>query len=454
MIKMKIKLTASLLGLAICVGQAEETETRDKAEVKIVIESKDLDGETETVSEVVELGKPKGAKVEVRRIEVKEPAEGEGRKKSAKRTTRVYRLAKPKAQVVEEATCSSPKTTYLGIHTTPVESGLAKHLGLPDGFYQSVRHVAPDSPAAAAGLKEHDILQKVNDQMIINFEQLHVLIRSKKAGEKVKLTVLRQGSEKHLAAKLGSRDVATAQPVGAHGSAIYGYIPTPDGKKLELSFHPDHPHDIPKEVREHIEEELKNAEEKIKHAEEELKKHHGSKIKKHHQHFVIPHGKGDKNYLPKLPADLPDDVRKLIEEQMKKSKNGGIDFHWHEGKKGHVPHKHEGKLKEGKGKKHSSSNSTVTRTVKASGKGELHYEKNNGLETLKAVGPDGALLYDGPINTPEEKAKVPAEMLKWLEESLKNKPHRPDFRHRDPFAPGSFKPRQIQPTRPGKTTDA
>ena len=96
----------------------------------------------------------------------------------------------------------------------------------------------------------------------------------------------------------------------------------------------------------------------------------------------------------------------------------------------------------------------MTRTVKASGKGELHYEKNNGLETLKAVGPDGALLYDGPINTPEEKAKVPAEMLKWLEESLKHKPHRPDFRHRDPFAPGSFKPRQIQPTRPGKTADA
>ena len=423
MIKMKIKLTASLLGLAVCVGQAEETEAPDKAEVKIVIESKDSDGETETVSEVVELGKPKGAKVEVRRIEVKEPAEGEGRKKSAKRTTRVYRLAKPKAQVVEEATCSSPKTTYLGIHTTPVESGLAKHLGLPDGFYQSVRHVAPDSPAAAAGLKEHDILQKVNDQMIINFEQLHVLIRSKKAGEKVKLTVLRQGSEKQLDAKLGSRDVASASPAGAHGSAIYG-------KKLELSFHPDHPHDLPKEVREHI--------------EEELKKHH-----------PIPHGKGDKNYIRKLPGNIPDDVRKLIEEQIKKSKKGGIDFYWHGDKKDQIPHKHEGESKKSEGKKHSSSNSTVTRTVKASGKGELHYEKTNGLETLKAVGPDGAVLFDGPINMPEEKAKVPAEMLKWLEESLKSKPRRPDFRrHRDPFSPGSLTTETLRGDRPSGTTDA
>ena len=428
MIKMKIKLTALLLGLAVCVGQAEETEAPDKAEVKIVIESKDSKGNTETVSEVVELGKPGGAKVEVRRIEVHDPSGDD--KNSAKRTTRVYRLAKPKAQVVEEATCSSEQTTYLGIHATPVEPGLAWHLGLPDGFYQSVQYIAPDSPAAAAGLKEHDILQKMNDQLIINFEQLHVLIRSKKAGEKVKLTVLRQGSEKQLDAKLGSRDVASASPEGAHGSAIYGYIPTPDGKKLELSFHPDHPHDLPKEVREHI--------------EEELKKHH-----------PIPHGKGDKNYIRKLPGNIPDDVRKLIEEQMKKSKKGGIDFYWHGDKKDQIPHKHEGESKKSEGKKHSSSNSTVTRTVKASGKGELHYEKTNGLETLKAVGPDGAVLFDGPINTPEEKAKVPAEMLKWLEESLKNKPRRPDFRrHRDPFSPGSLTPETLRGDRPSGTTDA
>ena len=428
MIKMKIKLTASLLGLAVCVGQAEETEEPDKAEVKIVIESKDSKGNTETVSEVVELGKPGGAKVEVRRIEVHDPSGDD--KNSAKRTTRVYRLAKPKAQVVEEATCSSEQTTYLGIHVTPVEPGLVWYLGLPDGFYQSVQYIAPDSPAAAAGLKEHDILQKVNDQLIINFEQLHVLIRSKKAGEKVKLTVLRQGSEKQLDAKLSSRDVASASPEGAHGSAIYGYIPTPDGKKLELSFHPDHPHDLPKEVREHI--------------EEELKKHH-----------PIPHGKGDKNYIRKLPGNIPDDVRKLIEEQIKKSKKGGIDFYWHGDKKDQIPHKHEGESKKSEGKKHSSSNSTVTRTVKASGKGELHYEKTNGLETLKAVGPDGAVLFDGPINTPEEKAKVPAEMLKWLEELLKNKPRRPDFRrHRDPFSPGSLTPEKLRRDRPPGTTNA
>ena len=183
-----------------------------------------------------------------------------------------------------------------------------------------MQYIAPDSPAAAAGLKEHDILQKVNDQLIINFEQLHVLIRSKKAGEKVKLTVLRQGSEKQLDAKLSSRDVASASPEGAHGSAIYGYIPTPDGKKLELSFHPDHPHDLPKEVREHI--------------EEELKKHH-----------PIPHGKGDKNYIRKLPGNIPDDVRKLIEEQIKKRQERGHRFLLAWGQKRPNPPEARGRIK-------------------------------------------------------------------------------------------------------------
>ena len=330
----KAKKAASLLGLAVCVGQAEETKALDKASVKIVIESKDSSDDMETVSEVVELGKPSGAKVEVRRIEVKEPAESEGKKNSAKRTTRVYRLAKPKAQAVEEATCSSQQTTYLGIHTTPVEPGLAKHLGLPEVFYQSVQHIAPDSPAAAAGLKKHDILQKVNDQLIINFEQLHVLIRSKKAGEKVKLTVLRQGSKKQLAAKLGSRDVAAAEPSGAHGGAIYEYIPTPDGKKLDLSFHPASPHDLPEDVRKHI--------------EKEMKKHHG---------------KSDKNYFTELPDDIPDDVRELIEEQMKNSIKGGIDFHWHGNKKDRNLPKHKGESEKHEGKQHSSSNNTSNNSM-------------------------------------------------------------------------------------------
>jgi hypothetical protein len=72
--------------------------------------------------------------------------------------------------------------------------------------------------------------------------------------------------------------------------------------------------------------------------------------------------------------------------------------------------------------------------VKDSNKGELHYKKSNGEASLKVVDPDGKVLFDGPINTKEQKAKVPAGMMKWLDEVLSDKPRPPDIAPGDPFA--------------------
>ena len=183
------------------------------------------------------------------------------------------------------------------------------------------------------------------------------------------------------------------------------------------------------------------------------------------------HKKGELNYFEHLPKDTPEEVRKLIreqlpkdmpeearkhiEEQLKKNSKGSVDFYWKGDKDKPAPKKKTGNTGKHEAKKKTTYNSTMSRTVKASGKGELHYKKANGKETLKAIGPDGKVIFDGPINTPKEKAKVPAETMKWLEESLQNKSRRPDFRRqRDPFAPGSFTPKERRSTRPGKTTDA
>ena len=196
-------------------------------------------------------GNPGTPKVKVNRYEVSNPSDG--RTITTKKSANVYHLAKSKAEV---ASCGVEQT-FLGVHTSPVDHGLAKHLGLPDGFYQSVEFVAEKSPAAKAGLKAHDILQKLDDQIIVNFDQLHALVRSKKAGSEVKLTVLRKGKETQLTAKLEAKVLADVPPSGADGSAYYGYLPTPDGKKMELSFHPGIPEDLPEEVSKHVEEEMR-----------------------------------------------------------------------------------------------------------------------------------------------------------------------------------------------------
>jgi len=68
----------------------------------------------------------------------------------------------------------------------------------------------------------------------------------------------------------------------------------------------------------------------------------------------------------------------------------------------------------------SSSNSVVVSSSisyfdKDKKKGELHYKNTNGEATLKVINSDGKVVFDGPVNTEEQKSKVPAEAMKWLE---------------------------------------
>ena len=60
----------------------------------------------------------------------------------------------------------------------------------------------------------------------------------------------------------------------------------------------------------------------------------------------------------------------------------------------------------------SSSISYVDKDQKT---GELHYKNTNGEATLKVINSDGKVVFDGPVNTKEQKSKVPTEALKWLD---------------------------------------
>ena len=60
----------------------------------------------------------------------------------------------------------------------------------------------------------------------------------------------------------------------------------------------------------------------------------------------------------------------------------------------------------------SSSISYVDKDQKT---GKLHYKNTNGEATLKVINSDGKVVFDGPVNTKEQKSKVPTEAMKWLE---------------------------------------
>ena len=60
----------------------------------------------------------------------------------------------------------------------------------------------------------------------------------------------------------------------------------------------------------------------------------------------------------------------------------------------------------------SSSISYVDKDQKT---GKLHYKNRNGEATLKVINSDGKVVFDGPVNTKDQKSKVPAEAMKWLD---------------------------------------
>jgi len=98
------------------------------------------------------------------------------------------------------------KVTFLGVETAPVNRTLAAQLGISRDTGLVVVRVSEKSPAADV-LKEDDVLTKLDDQILVNQSQLAVLVRAKKEGDEVRLTVMRGGKEIVVKAKLGSHEV-------------------------------------------------------------------------------------------------------------------------------------------------------------------------------------------------------------------------------------------------------
>ena len=108
--------------------------------------------------------------------------------------------------------------TFLGVETAPVSPTLTEQLSLPKGVGLVVRSVVPDSPAANS-LKPHDILTKLNDQLLIETRQLAVLVQSYKEGDEVTLTYVRGGKESTVKVKLTKRDMPRLMRLGRDASA-------------------------------------------------------------------------------------------------------------------------------------------------------------------------------------------------------------------------------------------
>jgi membrane-associated protease RseP (regulator of RpoE activity) len=104
--------------------------------------------------------------------------------------------------ILSEMQLHDGKVTWLGAVATAVSDDLASQLPIDEGTGLFVRQVAPDSPAAQAGIQVNDVLVKLDDQLLVNPEQFVTLVRNKKDGDAVSITYFRKGQELHSTAHL------------------------------------------------------------------------------------------------------------------------------------------------------------------------------------------------------------------------------------------------------------
>ena len=94
---------------------------------------------------------------------------------------------------------------FLGVETQPVTAEIAPGLGLGEGAKGAlVAAVAPDSPAAKAGLQPGDVLTAVDGHAVANPRELAQLVANDKPGDDATVALLRDGGSKTITVHLST----------------------------------------------------------------------------------------------------------------------------------------------------------------------------------------------------------------------------------------------------------
>ena len=123
---------------------------------------------------------------------------------------------------------------YLGVQTAEVNRENYAKYGLRDVRGVAVEKVMEDSPAAAAGIKEGDVILRFNGEDITSTRKLSRLISEIAPDHQAKVTISRNGSEQNLNATLGKR------PAPKFGDGNFTWS-VPEMKALELEKLKDMP---------------------------------------------------------------------------------------------------------------------------------------------------------------------------------------------------------------------
>ena len=138
------------------------------------------------------------------------------------------------------------KRGYLGVGIQPLDEGTADALGLAKDHGELVQRVEANEAAAKAGIKQGDIIAKVNGRDVNPDQTLSFLVAGLAVGAKVPIEIIRDGKRQLLTATLGERpSEEKLASIGKGDSGSAGLDPEDDKsnakatrESLGLAFQP------------------------------------------------------------------------------------------------------------------------------------------------------------------------------------------------------------------------
>jgi hypothetical protein len=278
---------------------------------------------------------------------------------------------------------------YMGVSANPVSKTLARQLKLEPSVGLAVAHV--DAASGSAGvLQEHDILLKMDDQLLINSHQLSVLVRRKKAGDTIQLEIMRDGVKKRVAVTLGERNLPELGVWNANQANLD--LPPPDIAPFVVNG--DGEVDV-NAIQQRVQNMIRQN--RMRHAQRNVR--NGQPADPQTLWHKRPDGQQQN------PNDLIEDLERKLQ-----------------GQDNQKPHR-----------RHHTNAHTQTQTITIGGNGAaavstssvsmadgrmsvtLTTSTNEGKHLL-AKTPAGDVLYDGPVDTDAQRAALPADVRKMLKE--------------------------------------
>ena len=129
---------------------------------------------------------------------------------------------------------------YLGVGIQPITDEIASALGLPKNRGEIVARVEPGQAAARAGIKQGDVIVKVNNQDVTPDNTLSYIVANLPIGSRVPIELIRDGKRSTVTAVVGQRppeeQLAATDNFGEDGEGTPGQNAQSNSAALGLSL--------------------------------------------------------------------------------------------------------------------------------------------------------------------------------------------------------------------------